>query len=324
MPAGLASYIIRRLLIIPLILFVVSFVTFALGRYGPSDYVEIQAGPRADPETIERIREDRGLNDPVVTQYVRWATDFIQGDFGTSTKYRGVPVSDVILPRLWVTIQYNFVVLLLTFGLAIPIGTWAALRRGSWLDPASIGVFLVAASIPVLVTIPVLQWLFAVKLGWLPTGGWSSQEYLGVEIGIFSKYIILPVMILVIPGVAGIARYMRGQVIEVMDQDYVRTARAKGLRGQVVVSRHVARNALLPVITILGFELAALVSGSIFVETLLGIPGIGQFAFEAIGSADYDSIMAIVMIGSLAFMVANLFVDIAYGFIDPRIRSGQS
>ena len=324
MPAGLASYIIRRLLIIPLILLVVSFVTFVLGRYGPADYVELQAGPRAKEETIERIREERGLNDPVIEQYARWATDFMQGDFGTSVQYRGVPVEDVILPRLWVTIQYNFVVLLLTFGLAIPIGTWSALRRGSWLDPASIGVFLVAASIPVLVTIPVLQWLFAVKLGWLPVGGWSSQEYFGVEIGIFSKYIILPVMILVIPGIAGIARYMRGQVIEVMDQDYVRTARAKGLRGQVVVSRHVARNALLPVITILGFELAALVSGSIFVETLLGIPGIGQFAFESVGSADYDSIMAIVMIGSLAFMLANLFVDIAYGFIDPRIRSGQS
>jgi ABC-type dipeptide/oligopeptide/nickel transport system permease component len=155
-------------------------------------------------------------------------------------------------------------------------------------------------------------------------GGWSDAEYFGVEIGIFSKYIILPVMVLTIPGIAGVARYMRGQVIEVMDQDYVRTARAKGLRGQVVVSRHVARNALLPVITILGFELAALVSGSIFVETLLGIPGIGQFAFESVGSADYDSIMAIVMIGSMAFMLANLFVDVAYGFIDPRIRSGQS
>jgi ABC-type dipeptide/oligopeptide/nickel transport system permease component len=323
MPAGLASYIIRRLLVIPLVLLVVSFFTFVLGRYGPSDYVELQAGPRASDETIERIREEQGLNDPIIEQYTRWLTDFLQGDFGTSVKYRGVPVEDVILPRLWVTIQINVVVMFLTFLLAIPIGTWAALKRGTWLDPASIGTLLVAASIPVLVTIPVLQWLFAVQLGWLPVGGWSETEYFGVEVGIFSKYIILPVLILTIPGMAGIARYMRGQIIEVMDQDYVRTARAKGLRGQVVVTRHVIRNAMLPVITILGFELAALVSGSIFVETLLGIPGIGQFAFESVGSADYDSIMAIVMIGSFTFMLANLFVDVAYGFIDPRIRSGS-
>jgi ABC-type dipeptide/oligopeptide/nickel transport system permease component len=324
MPAGLAAYIIRRLLVIPLLLFIISFVTFVLGRYGPADYVELQAGPRANEETIERIREERGLNDPIIQQYAQWATDFLQGDFGTSVKYRGVPVEDVILPRLWVTLQINFVVMVLTFSLAIPLGVWAALRRGTWLDPASIGTFLVAASIPVLVTIPVLQWLFAVKLGILPVGGWSETEYFGVELGIFSKEIILPVMILTIPGIAGIARYMRGQTIEVMDQDYVRTARAKGLRGQVVISRHVARNALLPVMTILGFELAALVSGSIFVETLLGIPGIGQFAFESVGSADYDAIMAIVMIGSITFMLANLFVDIAYGFIDPRIRESQA
>ena len=320
MPSGLASYIIRRLAIIPLILLVVSFVTFALGRYGPSDYVELQAGPRAKDETIERIREERGLNDPIIVQYKRWATDFLQGDFGTSVKYRGVPVEDVILPRLWVTVQYNLVVLILTFSFAIPLGTWAALRRGTWVDPASIGSFLVLASIPVLVTIPMLQWLFAVKLGWLPAGGWSENSYFGVDLGIFSKHIILPVMVLTIPGVAGIARYMRGQVIEVMDQDYIRTARSKGLRGEVVVVRHVIRNALLPIVTILGFELAALISGAIFVETLLGIPGIGQYTFESVGSADYDGIMAIVMIGSLAFILANLFVDVAYGFIDPRIR----
>jgi ABC-type dipeptide/oligopeptide/nickel transport system permease component len=321
MPSGLASYIIRRLLIIPLILFVVSFITFVLGRYGPSDYVELQAGPRANEETIERIREERGLNDPIIVQYADWLTSFLQGDFGTSVKYRGVPVEDVILPRLWVTIQYNLVVLVLTFSIALPLGTWAALRRGTWLDPASIGLFLVLASIPVLVTIPVLQWLFAVKLGWLPVGGWSEQEILGVEVGIFSKHIILPVMILTIPGIAGIARYMRGQVIEVMDQDYVRTARSKGLQGQAVVRRHVVRNALLPIVTILGFELAALISGSIFVETLLGIPGIGSFTFESVGSSDYDAIMAIVMIGSMVFMLANLAVDVTYGFIDPRIRT---
>ena len=319
---GLTSYILRRLLWAPIILFAVSIVTFSLGRFGPVDYVEIQAGSRARPETIERIREARGLNDPVYEQYIRYVWNVLQGDFGQSVIYRGVDVEDVVLPRLWVTVQYNAIVLFLTFAIGIPVGTWAALKRGTWLDPFAIGVFLLFASVPVLVTIPILQWLLAVKLGWLPSSGWEVREFFGVELGIFSKRIILPILVLTLPGVAGLARYMRAQVVEVLDQEYVRTARAKGLKEFAVVTRHVVRNALLPITTILGFELAALLAGSIFVETLLGIPGIGRYAFEAIGSSDYDSIMAIVLIGAAAFIVANLLVDIAYGFIDPRIRLG--
>jgi ABC-type dipeptide/oligopeptide/nickel transport system permease component len=319
---GLASYIIRRLLWAPVILLAVSLVTFALGRFGPVDYVEIQAGPRAKPETIERIREERGLDDPIYEQYARYLLNVFQGDFGQSVRYRGVDVEDVILPRLWVTVQYNAIVLILMFAIGIPVGTWAALKRGTWLDPLTIGIFLFFASVPVLVSIPILQWLFALKLGWLSSRGWPDEvtEFYGVEIGILSTRIILPVLILTLPGVAGLARYMRAQVLEVLDQDYVRTARAKGLAEFTVVSRHVVRNALLPITTLLGFELAALLGGSIFVETLLGIPGIGSFAFESIGSRDYDSIMAIVIIGGAAFIVANLLVDITYGLIDPRIR----
>ena len=324
MPAGLATYIIRRLLLLPVILLIVSFATFALGRFAPVDYVEIQAGPRAQPETIERIREERGLNDPVPVQYVRYLGNVLTGDLGVSTRYQGFPVADVIFPRMWISLQYNVVVLVLTFAIGLPLGTWAALRRGTWQDPLSIGVFLFFASVPVLISVPLLQWLFAVKLGVLPSGGWSEAEYLGVELGIFSKHIVLPVLALTLPGVAGIARYMRGQVMEVLDQDFVRTANAKGLKASTVVTRHVARNALLPIVTILGFELAALIGGSIFVETLLGIPGIGLLAFESIKSRDYDTIMAIVLVGSTTFVLAMLLIDIAYGFIDPRIRVGGS
>lgn len=319
---GLAGYVIRRLLLAPLILFFISVVTFSLGRLAPADYVDIQAGPRASPETIERIKEARGLNDPIPQQYVRWLGDFVTGDLGTSVIYRGVDVEDVIFPRIWVSLQYNIVVLILTFSIGIPVGVWAALKRGTWMDPLSIGTFLLFASVPVVVSIPLLQWLFAVKLGWLPTGGWHVHEYFGVEIGILSREAVLPILILTLPGVAGIARYMRSQVLEVLDQDFVRTARAKGLEEVVVVGRHVTRNAMLPIATIMGFELAALTGGSIFVETFLGIPGIGRYAFETIGSRDYDSMMAIVLLGSAIFITTNLIVDIAYGFIDPRIRLG--
>jgi len=177
-----------------------------------------------------------------------------------------------------------------------------------------------AASVPVLVSVPLLQWLFAVQLGWLPTGGWESREILGVEIGLLSAEAILPVMALTLLGVAGLARYMRAQVLDVLDQDYVRTARAKGLNEYPIVTRHVVRNALLPIATLMGFELAALITGSIILETLLGIPGIGLYAYESIGSRDYDSIMAIVLIGAVVFQLAMLVVDVAYVFIDPRIR----
>jgi len=319
---GLAAYIVRRLLLVPIILFVVSVVTFALGRFAPSDYVEIQAGQAARPETIERIREERGLNDPVYEQYLRYISDFVQGDFGESVRYRGRDIEDVILPRLWVTVQYNFVVLLLTFLIGIPAGTLAAVKRGTWLDPLTIGGFLLFASVPVIVSIPIFQWLLATKLGLLPTLGWRTHDVLGIELGIFSKEIILPVIILTLPGIAGLARYMRAQVLDVLDQDFVRTARAKGLAPQAVIGRHVVRNALLPIATILGFELAGLLTGALILETLLDIPGIGEYAYESVNSRDYDSIMAIVLTGATAFVLANLLVDIAYGFIDPRIRLG--
>ena len=319
---GLASYIIRRLAWAPVILLVVSLATFALGRFGPGDPIQILQGQYRDPEVRERIAEERGYNDNFFVQYWRYVEAFAKGDMGTSLTYRGLPVKDVIFPRLWVTIQYNFVALALIFGIGIPAGIWAALRQGTWMDPFTISLFLFFASVPVLVSIPIMQWLFALKLGWLPSGGWEVRDYFGVEIGVLNKRAILPVIVLTLPGVAGVARYMRAQVLEVLDQDFVRTARAKGVAEFTVVSRHIARNALLPLATIMGFALVSLLSGSIFLETLLGIPGIGSYAFEAVFNRDYDSIMAIVLMVSAAFIAANLVVDITYAFIDPRIRLG--
>jgi peptide/nickel transport system permease protein len=322
---GLAAYIFRRLLWVPVILLLVSMVTFALGRYAPSDYVTLQAGPRANPETIERIKEERGLNDPVYEQYARWLGNAIQGDFGESTRYRGVPISDILFDRILVTIQYNIVILFLVFMLGIPVGTFCAIKRGTWVDPATMSVFLVLASVPVVVAIPIIQWIFTVELGVLPTTGWQTRDVFGVETGLLSTEAIMPITLLTLLGVAGVARYMRAQVIEVLDQDYVRTARSKGLEEAVVMTRHVIRNALLPIVTIMGFALAGLVAGSIIIETLLGIPGAGRFAFESVQQRDYDAIMAVVLLGSLLFMLGNLIADIAYAFIDPRIRmSGQA
>ncbi len=322
MAPGLASYILRRLAIVPVILLVVSFVTFALGRFAPSDYVSIQAGARANPATIARIRDERGLNDPVYVQYGRYMWDVLHGDFGTSVKPRGVAVSTVIFPRLWVSVQINALVLIFSWLIGIPLGTWAALKRGTWLDPLSIGTFLLFSSVPVLVAVPLMQWFLVLKLGLLPSGGWSGAHYFGIAFGIFSTKAILPVLVLTLTSVAGLARYMRAQVLDVLDQDFVRTARAKGLRAEVVVVRHVMRNAMLPIVTIFGFELAGLIAGSIFVETLLGIPGLGRLFYESVNSRDYDTITAIVLLGSTLFVLAMLAVDVAYGFVDPRVRLG--
>ena len=319
---GLAGYIIRRLLWAPAILLAVSLVTFALGRFGPGDPVQQLQGQYRDPEVRERVADELGYNDSFFVQYWHWLKDAVQGDFGETLEPRGFQVKDVIFPKLWVTFQYNVLALVIIFGVGIPAGIWAALRQGSWMDPFTIGVLLLFTSVPVLVSIPVLQWLFALKLGWLPSGGWEVREFFGVEIGVLSKRILLPLIVLTLPGFAGVARYTRAQVLEVLDQDFVRTARAKGLQEFTVVSRHIARNALLPLATMMGFALVGLLGGSIFLETLLGIPGIGRHAWEAVSAKDSNAIMAIVLLTSTAFIAANLLVDITYGFIDPRIRLG--
>src|SRR3989304_1462310 len=319
---GLASYIVRRLLWAPVILLAVSLATFALGRFGPGDPIQILQGQYRDPEQGERIAEEPGYHDSFFTQYWRYMKGAVRGDFGEGLSPRGFPVKEVLFPRLWVTFQYNLLALIIIFAVGIPAGIWAALRQGTWMDPVTHGVMLFFTSVPVLVTIPVLQWLFALKLDLLPSGGWEVREFYGVEIGVLSQRIILPLLVLTLPGFAGVARYMRAQVLEVLDQDYVRTARAKGLGEFTVVSRHIARHALPPLAPRMGFALVGLLGGSIFLETLLGVPGVGEYAFSAVFARDYNAIMAIVLITSTAFIVANLLVDITYAFIDPRIRLG--
>jgi ABC-type dipeptide/oligopeptide/nickel transport system permease component len=319
---GILPYIVRRLLWAPFVLLAVTLATFALGRFGPGDPIEILQGQYNNPEVVERIRQERGLDDPFFNQYGRYMWDALHGELGTSSTYLGVAVEDIIFEKMWVTVQYNLLALIIIFAVGLPAGIWAALRQGSWQDPFTISFLLLFRSLPVLVTIPILQYIFAIKLGWLPSSGWVERDILGLKLGIFDKRIIMPLLVLALPGIAAVARLMRAQTLEVLDQDFVRTARAKGLKEFVVVSRHVARNALLPMTTIVGFALVGLLGGSLFVETLFGIPGIGRFVWEAVGNRDYDVLMAVTLITAAAFIVANLVTDIAYGFIDPRVRLG--
>ena len=309
--SGALPFIVRRLLAaLPVLLFV-SAGTFALGRYAPGDPITVRAGPRANPEQIERVKESLGLNDPVPVQYARYMGKFVRGDLGESYRRQGLAVSEIIFPKMWVSFQLNIVPFILTYLIGVPLGIYSALKRGRWQDPAISGLLLFLAAIPTVVWIPILVYLFVLRLDVISTVAWK---------GVFSTSIILPVFVLTIGSFAGVARVVRISMIQVMGEDFIRTARAKGLRESTVVSRHILRNSLLVLINAVIASLFSLYTGSLFVELGFGIPGIGREMFESISGRDYDLFMALTMIGALSFILANLVLDIVYTIIDPRIR----
>lgn len=322
---GLLAYTIRRLLWMPVILFVVSFLTFTITRFGPGDPVTILAGQHRDQETIARIQKERGLDKPFYEQYGIYvkniATDW---DFGESvTINRGANVWDLIWPKMLVSIQPGFVALVIAFSVGTAVGIFAALRQGTWMDPLSISSFLFFQSIPVLVSLPFLILIFVIKLDLLPIGWGGPRVDVGpqeIALGIFSTHIILPALVLSLPGIAGVARLVRATTLSVLGEDYVRTARAKGLSETTVITQHVTRNALLPLVTVIGLSMVTLLEGAFFTETILGIPGIGLLGFQAASTQDYDVILALVLLLATVFIAANFLIDIAYTFIDPRVR----
>ncbi|MCC6238383.1 MAG: ABC transporter permease [Dehalococcoidia bacterium] len=323
----MTQYALRRLLWLPVTLLAVSFLTFTIARFGPGDPVRVAAGQHADPKVLEQIRADRGLDLPLPQQYVRWLSKAIQGDFGESYQQRGFTVSELIFPRMWVSAQLGLIVIVLQFVLGVPLGLVAARYAGSWIDPVIISTLLFVQSIPILVVIPPILWLFALEWGVLPTGGWDGLiDILWIQgviaIPIPDPHLWIPVSVMTLPGLAGVARLVRVSALDVQVEDYVRTARAKGLAESAVQFRHVFPNSLLPIVTVIGMSLVGVLEGAFFVETMLGIPGIGRFAFESVGSRDYDSIMALTVVLAGAFVVFNLLAELLYARIDPRIRLG--
>ena len=309
----MGTYIARRLAWLPVILLIISFITFSLGRFGPGDPVEILFGQNFDEQAIERIREQRGYNDNIFVQYGRYVNDVLHGDFGESTRLRGRTVSELLKSKMWVSAQLNIAALILSVSIGIPLGLFAALRQGTLWDTSAVAMTLLGQSIPVFLTAPVLLIVFGLKLGILPVSGWG---------GFFDSHIILPAIVMGVPGVAIITRLTRASTLEVIGQDYIRTARAKGLPESVVQRRHVLRNAMIPVITMLGFSLAGLAFTSFIVERFFGIPGIGDLFITSIFARDYPIINAVIIIGTTMFVAANLIVDLIYPWLDPRIRLG--
>ncbi len=301
----------RRLLWTPVLLALVGLITFLLNFYGPGDPTQIIMQQYQDPAVVERIREQRGLDKPVLVQYGIYIGNAVRGDFGESFKFRGQTVVSLIGRRLWVSAQLGLAALVISIFLGIPLGFLAARRQGRWQDTGIISGALLLYSMPVFITAPFLLMLFVLWLGILPSNGWG---------GLFDVRVIMPALVLGLPGVAFIARMSRNSIVEVLAQDYVRTARAKGLSELRIYWHHVLRNAMIPVFTVIGLSLATLVSGAIVTENYFGIPGIGRLALDAFFARDYPVITALSLLVATAYVLANLIVDIGYRFLDPRIK----
>jgi oligopeptide transport system permease protein len=301
------AYIGRRFLWIIPVLFTVSIITFFLMHAVPG-------GPwdrdkRLPQATQDRLNAKYGLDQPIFIQYITWAGKFIQGDLGPSYRYTDRSVNDIVADGIWTTVQLGIMAFLLSVVVGIPLGIFAALGHNRGPDYVSTSLSIVGIATPSFVLAIMLIVFFAVQLRWFPTGGWKGPDTW-----------VLPTIALAGFPIAVIARYTRASMLEVTRKDYIRTAHSKGLSDQAVVSRHMIRNALIPVVTILGPTLAFLVTGSFIIERIFGIPGIGQFYITSISTRDYSLLMAMTMLYAFAVAFLNVVVDVLYAYIDPRIR----
>jgi ABC-type dipeptide/oligopeptide/nickel transport system permease component len=306
----MAAYIVKRLIQGVIVLFFVTLLTFFVMYFMPGDPARQMVGQAyVTEEQLDAIRDKWHLNDPWYTRYWTWVSNVVQGDFGTSMMRPGVAITDMIGQAAGMTLRLTAISFTLSLLIALPVGVIAAVKRYSWFDYLSMLGSTVGVAVPNYWIGLMAIILFSVKLGWLPpygSSGWKSY--------------LLPVIVLSIDEVAGLARITRGATIEVLGQDYVTTARAKGLKNGAILWRHVVRNTLLPVITIIGYRAAFILSGTIVVETVFAWPGMGRLFYQAITSQDLQVVQAIVLLLTTLVVVANILTDLTYAFIDPRVR----
>jgi len=304
----------RRILGLLPVLAAVIILTFLANQVIPGDPVTIMLSDQsADRVLAARLRADYGLDLPLWQQFINYVAGILSGDFGKSFRFVGVPVIDVIKDALFVSPILALSATVIAVPVGVAVGVFAALRHNTWADTTVILLVIAGISIPNFALSAFLVYIFAVKLGLVPVAGW----------GTFDRA-ILPALILAVPPAAQIARLSRTYMLEVLQQDYIRTARAKGLNRRLVVYRHALRNTLVPLLTTIGIIFGVLLSATFVVETIFNIPGLGRMAIQAIFSRDYPVTMAIVLLFTLFFLLINLIVDLLYGVIDPRIRLGGS
>jgi peptide/nickel transport system permease protein len=319
-------YIAKRLLFMIPLLFGITVICFTVMHLAPGSPTDLQTqmNPRASVEMKERLRAMYDLDKPLPEQYIRWVGKLAVLDLGVSFSTDRRPVADKILERLPITILLNLLSLLLILVVAIPLGVLSAVRQDSLFDRVAGVVVFIGFAVPTFWLALLLMILFGVHLGWLPISGIRSlnSEYLppGMALWDLIRHLILPVLLAAFGGLAGLSRYMRANMLEVIRQDYILTARAKGLSERVVIYRHALRNALLPVITILGLSVPGLIGGSVIFETIFAIPGMGQLFYMAVMARDYPVVMGILFIGAVLTLFGNLIADVSYALADPRIR----
>ncbi|MSQ33909.1 MAG: ABC transporter permease [Dehalococcoidia bacterium] len=314
----MTAYIIRRLLLTAPVVVLLSVIIFVVLYVMPGDVALAVLGQFASPAELAAMREKLGLDRPAVVQYLSWAGKIFKGDFGTSFFYgEGVPVLQTILQRLPVSLQLGASAIVLGIALGLPLGIIAALRRNSLIDLGVTSFAVSGLAMPSFWMAILLILLFAVRLDWLPPSGFVpfAEDPIGNL-----RHLALPAFVLGVDIAAVVARLVRSEMLEVLGQDYVRTARSKGLREHVVVLRHVLRNALIPVVTLLGLLAGRLVSGSVIIETIFALPGVGQLTVSSLFNRDLPLVQATLFLITMGVVFGNLLVDLAYGYLDPRIR----
>ncbi|MBM3523661.1 MAG: ABC transporter permease [Alphaproteobacteria bacterium] len=310
----MTEFVMRRFAGLILTVLVAVVLTFAANQFVPGDPVTVMLGDQSSNKDLAaKLRAEYGLDRPVFAQFASYAFGLLRGEMGLSFRFPGTPVTAVIADGLAISPLLAGAALLIAAPLGITVGVFAALRRGTMADTGVMLVLVAGLSIPNFALAALFVWLFSIKLGWLPVAGWGRP-----------LQAVMPIALLAIPAAAYLARLARTFMLEVLQQDYMRTARAKGLAERLVIWRHGLRNVLLPILTVLGVILGGLITGTFVVETLFNIPGLGRIAIQSIFARDYPVTMGIVMLFTLLYATINFAVDVLYGVIDPRVRVGAA
>jgi peptide/nickel transport system permease protein len=310
------AYIARRLLATIPVMAVVAVFVFAMLRLTPGDPAAIIAGAAATSQDIVLIRQKLGLDRPIVSQFFIWVAHLLSGDFGESFFYKK-QVAELIADRVGPTLALATLTMALSIVISVPLGVLAAYRQGTWVDRIVMGFSVLGFSVPVFVIGYSLIYVFSIRLNWLPVQGYQpmSEGFAG-----FVQRLVLPSVTLSVIYIALIARITRTSVLEVLNEDYIRTARAKGLTDRVVLMRHALRNAAVPIVTVIGLGIALLIGGVVVTESVFSIPGLGRLTVDAVLARDYPTVQAVILLFSLVYVLINLLVDVSYPLLDPRIR----
>lgn len=310
------NYIVRRVFSTVPVMLVVALIVFSLLYLAPGDPAVIIAGDQASPADVEKIRASLGLDRPFLVRFSEWLFNLMRGDLGVSM-FTGIPVAELIGQRIEPTLSLMVLTLILAVGIAVPIGVLAAWKTGTWIDRGVMAISVVGFSVPVFVVGYLLIFFFSLELDWLPVQGYVSYTN---GFGIWIQHLILPAIALGFVYIALIARITRATMLEVLSQDYIRTARAKGMGQAGILFVHSLKNAAVPVVTVIGIGIALLIGGAVVTESVFAIPGLGRLTIDAIVQRDYPVIQGLVVVFSFVYVLVNLAVDIIYTIVDPRIR----